>query len=81
MILAGLKLTFLGMGVVAIFLLLLILLINISYKLLAGGSEREFAEMEATEQLRKRKKPTLATGDEVLVAIITAAIARHRART
>ncbi len=81
MIIAGLKLTFLGMGVVIIFLLLLILFINISYKLLAAGSDRELAEMNATEQLRKRKKPVLATEDEVLVAIITAAIDTHRART
>jgi sodium pump decarboxylase gamma subunit len=79
MIIAGIKLTFLGMGVCYIFLLLLILIVNICFKLLAAGSARELAEMEAAE-LRKRKKAALAAEDKVLVAVISAAVAAHRAR-
>ncbi|MDP4725875.1 MAG: OadG family transporter subunit [Desulfobacterales bacterium] len=79
MIIAGIKLTFLGMGVVILFLLLLILVINISRKFLAEGSAKELTEMEAAE-LRKRKKTALAAEDKMLVAIISAAVAAHRAR-
>jgi sodium pump decarboxylase gamma subunit len=79
MILAGLKLTFLGMAVVFIFLLLLILCINISYQFFAAGSAREIAEIEAAE-LKKMKRSALAVDDEKLVAIISATIAAHRAR-
>ncbi|MFZ0243205.1 MAG: OadG family transporter subunit [Desulfobacterales bacterium] len=80
MILAGLKLTFLGMAVVFFFLLLLILCIKISYQFFAAGSAREMADIEAAE-LIKRKRSTLTADDEKLVAIIGAAIAAHRART
>jgi sodium pump decarboxylase gamma subunit len=79
MIVAGIKLTFLGMGVVILFLLLLILVINISHKFLAAGSAKELTEMEAAE-LRKRKKTALAAEEKMLVAIISAAVASHRAR-
>jgi sodium pump decarboxylase gamma subunit len=79
MILAGLKLTFLGMAVVFSFLLLLILCIKISHQFFAAGSAREIAEIEAAE-LKKMKRSVLAADDEKLVAIISAAIAAHRAR-
>jgi len=79
MIIAGIKLTFLGMGVVILFLLLLILVINISRKFLAEGSAKELTEMEAAE-LIKRKKTALAAEDKMLVAIISAAVDAHRAR-
>ena len=79
MIIAGIKLTFLGMGVVILFLLLLILVINISRKFLAEGRAKDLTEMEAAE-LRKRKKTALAAEDKMLVAIISAAVAAHRAR-
>lgn len=79
MIIAGLKLTLLGMGVVTCFLLLLILVIHLSFKVLAAQSVREFAKLEASEHVR-RKEAALAEGDPVLVAIISAAIAAHRAR-
>jgi sodium pump decarboxylase gamma subunit len=79
MIIAGLKLTLLGMAVVFFFLLLLILFVKISYRYLGSGSVREIAEIEAAE-LKKRKRSELAADDEKLVAIISAAIAAHRAR-
>jgi len=78
MIIAGLKLTLLGMAVVFFFLLLLILFVKISYRFLGSGSVREIAEIEAAE-LKKRRKSELAA-DKKLVAIISAAIAAHRAR-
>jgi sodium pump decarboxylase gamma subunit len=79
MIIAGLKMTLLGMAVVFFFLLLLILFVKISYRVLGSGSVREIAEIEAAE-LKKRKRSDLAADDEKLVAIISAAIAAHRAR-
>jgi sodium pump decarboxylase gamma subunit len=79
MIIAGLKMTLLGMAVVFFFLLLLILFVKISYRVLGSGSVREIAEIEAAE-LKKRKRSDLAAEDEKLVAIISAAIAAHRAR-
>jgi sodium pump decarboxylase gamma subunit len=79
MIIAGLKLTLLGMVVVFFFLLLLILFVKISYRFLGSGSAREIAEIEAAE-LKKRMRSALAADHEKLVAIISAAIATHRAR-
>ncbi|MGA9535848.1 MAG: OadG family transporter subunit [Desulfobacterales bacterium] len=79
MIIAGLKMTLLGMAVVFFFLLLLILFVKISFRVLGSGSVREIAEIEAAE-LKKRKRSDLAADDEKLVAIISAAIAAHRAR-
>ena len=79
MILAGLKLTVLGMGIVICFLLLLVFFINVARSVLAAGSARELAEMEASD-LRKRKKNSDGTEHERLVAIISAAIAAHRSR-
>ncbi|MBC2712139.1 MAG: OadG family protein [Desulfosarcina sp.] len=80
MIVAGLKLTLLGMTVVFLFLLVLTLLIKISFRFLSAGSARELAEMEATE-LNKKKRSFFRAEDDVLVAVISAAIAAHRART
>lgn len=80
MIVAGIKLTLLGMTVVFFFLLLLVLSVKISFRFLSAGSARELAEMEAAE-LNKKKRSFFKTEDNVLVAIISAAIAAHRART
>lgn len=80
MIVAGLKLTLLGMTVVFLFLLLLILFIKISFRFLSAGSARELAEIEAAA-LNAKKRSVIKAEDEVLVAIISAAIAAHRART
>ena len=80
MIVAGLKLTLLGMTVVFFFLLLLILCIKISFRFLSAGSARELAEIEAVA-LNVKKQSYSKAEDKVLVAIISAAIAAHRART
>ncbi|HDI60607.1 MAG TPA: sodium pump decarboxylase subunit gamma [Desulfobacteraceae bacterium] len=79
MIVAGLKLTLLGMAVVFSFLLLLILSVKISQRFLSAGSVRELAEMEAAD-LRRRRRAAPGADDRTLVAVISAAIAAHRAR-
>jgi len=79
MIITGLKLTILGMGIVTCFLLLLILIINLSYKLLAAQTSKELAEIEAAE-LRKRKKSLPAEQKNSIIAVIAAAVAAHRSR-
>jgi sodium pump decarboxylase gamma subunit len=79
MIITGLKLTILGMSVVTCFLLLLILIINLSYKLLAAQTSKELDEFEAAE-LKKRKKSLPAKQTNSIVAVITAAVAAHRSR-
>jgi sodium pump decarboxylase gamma subunit len=80
MIVAGLKLTILGMTVVYFFLTLLILSIKISYRFLSAGSARELAEMEAAELNKKRRSLIKTTENKVLVAIISAAVSAHRTR-
>lgn len=80
MILAGVKLTFLGMVVVFLFLLILVLSVKLSYRFLSAGSARELAEMEAAE-LNKKKRLLVKSDDTVLVAVISAALAAHRSRT
>jgi sodium pump decarboxylase gamma subunit len=80
MIVAGLKLTLLGMTVVFLFLMALILLVKLSFRILSAGSARELAAMESAE-LNHKKRSFNAAGDPVLVAVISAAIAAHRART
>ena len=79
MIIAGVKLTLLGIAVVFFFLLLLVLCVKLSYLLLAAKSARELADIEAAELHRKRRTFT-GTDDSVLVAVISAAISAHRAR-
>ncbi len=81
MIFQGLKLTILGMGVVFCFLVLLLLLIYLSTKLLAPFTAKEISLATAKKSARPRKKST-SSGDNVkLTAIISAAVAAHRART
>jgi len=80
MIVAGLKLTILGMTVVYLFLMLLILSIKISFKFLSASSARELADMEAAELNKKKRSLFRKTEDEVLVAIISAAVSAHHAR-
>jgi sodium pump decarboxylase gamma subunit len=80
MIVAGLKLTILGMTVVFFFLMLLILSIKISFRFLSAGSARELAEMEAAELSKKKRSLIKTTENNVLVAIISAAVSAHHAR-
>jgi len=79
MIVAGLKLTLLGMGAVGIFLIMLILLIKLSFKLFGSLSANELLEIESAERKRFKKSDVAGEG-QILTAVITAAIAAHRAR-
>jgi sodium pump decarboxylase gamma subunit len=80
MITAGFKLTVLGMGVVISFLLLLILFIDILKRLLASANARELEAMKSVN-FRKRKTDPLEMDNELLTAIISAAITAHRSRS
>ncbi|HSM75706.1 MAG TPA: OadG family transporter subunit [Desulfobacterales bacterium] len=81
MIIAGLKLALLGMTVVFLFLLLLVFCIKISFRLFSALNAREMAEMEADQLRKRRRPPAIKAENEVLVAVISAAIAAHRARS
>jgi sodium pump decarboxylase gamma subunit len=74
MIIEGLKLTLLGMSVVTIFLLLLILIVNISFKVLAAHTSKELADTEAAE-LQRRSVPVKE--QNVIIAVISAAVTAH----
>ena len=79
MIFEGLKLALVGMVVVFSFLVLLVLLIYISTVLLKPLTKKE--EREAMIKKRKKSSPLeAATGNGKLMAIISAAVASHRAR-
>lgn len=79
MIIAGLKLTLLGMIVVYCFLMLLVVCVKFSYWWLSSGSARELAEMEAAE-VKKKKRPIASQNNDTLIAVISAAITAHRSR-
>ncbi len=81
MIFQGLKLTILGMGVVFCFLILLMLLIHISSKLLAPFTEKEQSQAVVKKNARPGKKASSSGDNLKLTAIISAAVAAHRART
>lgn len=81
MIIEGLKLTILGMGVVFCFLVLLLLLIILSAKLLAPFTEKEISLATAKKPARPRKKPASSGDNLKQTAIISAAVAAHRAQT
>jgi len=81
MILAGVKLTLLGMTVVFFFLTVLVLSIKLSFRFLSAGSAKELAEIEAAALNKKRRSAVKINENAVLVAVISAAIAAHRSRT
>jgi sodium pump decarboxylase gamma subunit len=79
MVLAGVKLTLLGMTVVFLFLTVLVLSVKLSFRFLSAVSARELAEMEAAALYKKRR--SVENKDEsALIAVISAAIAMHRSR-
>ncbi len=83
MITEGLKLIVLGMGTVFVFLTLLLLAIKVMARLLAPFTTTEMLELEAEQQAAaaRRQQPAADTGDgRTLIAVISAAVATHRAR-
>jgi len=69
----GLKLAALGLTVVFVFLIILTFVIEFSRRLLKPFTEKELRETAA----REKKKPVMT--DNTVIAVISAAIARHRA--
>ena len=80
MIISGLKITILGVGVVYIFLLLIFFLVNVLYKLLKAKTDQEFKDLQAARELKNKKKLVPVTEDNVLIAVISAAVSAHRSR-
>ena len=79
MIIEGLKLASVGMVVVFLFLIFLVVIVHISTLLLKPLTEKEEREL----MIKRRKKPSgmdAAIGNTKLAAIISAAVAAHRAR-
>lgn len=72
MIGAGLTLALVGMGVVYVFLILLVLLINFVSRILAGQTAAELAALEAESAAARRPNR------RKLIAAISAAIALYR---
>jgi sodium pump decarboxylase gamma subunit len=81
MILVGIKLMFIGMAIVFIFLVLLVYTIKLSHRLLAGQTRKELEALRAVSggKLKKRKEEIIREEDEILVAVISAAVAAHHA--
>lgn len=91
MIIEGIKLMFVGMGTVILFLSFMILLLQVVSKLTREHSAREFAAMELERKLladaakakRKREQEALHTSrareDEDDIAVIAAAVAAFEA--
>ncbi len=76
MIIEGLKLALLGMTVVFVFLVLLVLIVNLSSWLLKPYTQKEQdAVSSRTDRLKHSK-----IDEQRLAAVISAAIAAHRAR-
>ncbi len=78
MIVQGLKLTMLGMGVVFSFLVLLLIVIHLSAKLLKPYSEKE-ASLVTSHRPSSAMAGKPSEDNLRLIAIISAAIAAHRA--
>lgn len=82
MIVEGLKLMVVGMTTVCLFLILMILLIQLSAKLTKNVTARELRAIEdeklRLKKLREMEKQAAAEGDDD-IAVITAAIAAFEA--
>ena len=79
MILAGFKLTIIGMGIVFIFLTILVFMVKITGRILARETTKELEELRLTSRtkLKKQKKGIAYEEDDILVAVISAAISAH----
>ncbi len=78
MIIEGIKLALLGMMVVFVFLILLVLIIYLSTWLLKPYTERE--QTLAVAKTRKKDMVVSRLDNQRITAVISAAIAAHRAR-
>ncbi len=79
MILEGVKLAFIGMTTVLLFLTLMILLIQLVSVLTRGSANRELEAIKLAKELklRGRKKTTLTEDADEDIAAIAAAVAAY----
>ncbi len=77
MLLAGLKLMFIGMTTVLLFLILMIVLIQIISKLTANIAKRELEMIKKGAAERAEKAKKIKMDDDVPVAVFAAAIAAY----
>jgi oxaloacetate decarboxylase gamma subunit len=77
----GLKLMLVGMGIVYLFLMLLVWVINVSYRVISRFEPEEQPSHEHASLQEERMQPgneVAAIEDAELVAVISAAIHRYR---
>jgi len=83
MLFEGIKLMFVGMTTVMLFLILMILFINLVAMLTKGATARELEALEQERRLqaenRKKAKETASSGTDVDIAVIAAAVASYEA--
>lgn len=79
MIIAGIKLSVLGMGIVIVFLFLIYCILILSGRLLSGFSAAELVAEEEIWQ-KKQKKTVPLQKDRRLIAVIGAAVRAYRSR-
>lgn len=78
MIIEGLKLTFLGMLVVFAFLILLVMVVQLSSKILKPLTDKE--ALASAVRGQKKSRPSTHKIDRKLMAVISGAISVHRRR-
>ena len=79
MIIAGIKLSLLGMGIVIVFLFLIYCILLLSGKLLSSYSAAELVAEEEIWQ-KKQKKAVPLQENRRLIAVIGAAVRAYRSR-
>ena len=79
MIIAGIKLSVLGMGIVIVFLFLIYCILMLSGRLLFRFSAAELVAEEKIWQ-KKKKKAVPVQEDRRLIAVIGAAVRAYRSR-
>jgi len=83
MLFEGIKLMFVGMTTVMLFLILMILFINLVAILTRGATARELETIqkkrETRSQNKKKAKEAASSGADVDIAVITAAVAAYEA--
>lgn len=77
MLLAGLKLMFIGMTTVVLFLILMIFLIQVISKLTANIAKRELDIIKKAAAKRAERAKKIDMDDDIPIAVITAAIAAY----
>ena len=77
MLLAGLKLMFIGMTTVLLFLVLMIFLIQIVSKLTANIAKRELDIIKKAAAERAERAKKIDMDDDIPIAVITAAVAAY----